>query len=233
MPSRTIDRNEEIRPALSESPRRSFCDESNGPITTIMKRVIVITAVVVLAFAALAPAQTTSTPTGTKPLADVAKAEEARRKSVKKPAKVYTNGDLRPDPSRGGAAPPPSVTTPPDASGNATASNATPAAPVAAAPGAIKDEAYWAGRMKAARESLQRTQIFADSLQSRINALLTDFVNRDDPAQKAKIEGDRKAALAELERVKKELAEQAQAITAIEDEARRAGVPAGWLRPGA
>jgi hypothetical protein len=72
-----------------------------------------------------------------------------------------------------------------------------------------------------------------DSLQSRINALQTDFVNRDDPAQRAKIEGDRKAALAELERVKKELDENTKKITAIEDEARRAGVPAGWLRPGA
>jgi len=80
---------------------------------------------------------------------------------------------------------------------------------------------------------MDRQQIFADSLQSRINALTTDFVNRDDPAQRAKIEADRKTALAELERVKKELVDQAKAITAIEDEARRAGVPPGWLRPGA
>ena len=33
-------------------------------------------------------------------------------------------------------------------------------------------------------------------------------MNRDDPAQKAKIEGDRKAALAELERVRKEIEAQ-------------------------
>ena len=87
--------------------------------------------------------------------------------------------------------------------------------------------------MKDARDKLQRTQIFADSLQTRINSLTTDFVNRDDPAQRAKIEADRKAALAELERVKKEIDDQNKAIAAIEDEARRAGVPAGWLRPGA
>jgi hypothetical protein len=58
----------------------------------------------------------------------------------------------------------------------------------------------------------------------------TDFINRDDPAQKAKLETDRKAALAELERVKKEMNDQTKAIAAIEEEARRAGVPAGWLR---
>jgi uncharacterized protein with ATP-grasp and redox domains len=87
--------------------------------------------------------------------------------------------------------------------------------------------------MKDAREKLQRSQMFADSLQTRINSLLTDFINRDDPAQKAKLEADRKAALAELERVKKEIDDQTKAIAAIEEEARRAGAPAGWLRPGA
>ena len=41
------------------------------------------------------------------------------------------------------------------------------------------------------------------------------------------------ALATELERVKKELVDQQKAITSIEDEARRAGVPSGWLRPGA
>ena len=84
--------------------------------------------------------------------------------------------------------------------------------------------------MKEARDKLTRSQLFADSLQTRINSLTTDFVNRDDPAQRAKIETDRQAALAELEKVKKDIEEQGKAIKAIEDEARRAGVPPGWLR---
>ena len=87
--------------------------------------------------------------------------------------------------------------------------------------------------MKEARAQLSRLQIFADSLQSRINALKTDFVNRDDPAQRSKIEQDLNAALAELERVNKDIALQNKAIKDLEDEARRAGVPPGWLRPGA
>jgi RNA polymerase-binding transcription factor DksA len=87
--------------------------------------------------------------------------------------------------------------------------------------------------MKAAQAQLERSQILMDSLQSRINALTTDYVNRDDPAQRAKIEGDRKAALAELERVRKEVDDAGKAIKALEDDARRAGVPPGWLRPGA
>jgi hypothetical protein len=194
-----------------------------------MRRFIAITAVVVVGFTALAAAQSSAT----KPLADVAKDEEARRKGVRKPAKVYTNGSLRTDVAPGVAAAPTAATLT-DQPGNASPTIIGPGMAVPPAPtGAGKDQAFWSGRMKAERTTLDRLQIFADSLQSRINALLTDFVNRDDPAQRAKIETDRRTALAELERVKKELDEQRKKIAALEDEARRAGVPAGWLRPGA
>ena len=100
-------------------------------------------------------------------------------------------------------------------------------------PAPAKDQAYWSGRMKARARRSNAPQMFADSLQSRINALTTDFVNRDDPAQRAKIETDRNTALAELERVKKEIDEQTKAIAAIEDEARRAGVPSAGCGRGA
>ena len=190
-----------------------------------MKRVMFWAVTVIVFGAAVGWADQTSQ----KPLADVAKEEEARRKSTRKPAKVYTNDNLRSDISTPVAAPPP----PAAPSGNTTPStNATPAAPGVTTP-PPQDQAYWQGRIKTVRDQMQRTQIFADSLQSRINALTTDFVNRDDPAQRARIEADRNAALAELERVKKELEDQAKQIKAIEDEARRAGVPSGWLRPGA
>ena len=194
-----------------------------------MKRVIAIAAVVIAAFAHLASAQSTSTTPSTS-IADLAKAEEARRKSVRKPAKVYTNGDLRTDVSAGVPAPTAATSTAP--ASEPAGDNKTPGAPAEPAPPAGGGQEYWAGRMKGAQEQVARTQIFMDSLQSRINALTTDFVNRDDPAQRAKIETDRQAALAELARVKKELAEQTKAIKTIEDEARRAGAPPGWLRPG-
>ncbi len=98
-------------------------------------------------------------------------------------------------------------------------------------PAAMKDQAFWAGRMSKARTDLSRTQMFADSLQTKINSLQTDFVNRDNPSRRTKIKQDRNTALAELERLKKEIDEQTKAIAAIEEEARRANVPAGWLRP--
>ena len=191
-----------------------------------MKRVLAISAALIVTCASLASAQ----PSMTKPLADVARAEEARRQAVKKPAKVMTNKDLTPDISKGVGG----TTTVTPVTDSTTPANATPGTPAGAAPpataGAKQDQAFWQGRMKEARDKLQRSQLFADSLQTRINSLTTDFVNRDDPAQRSKIEQDRNAALAELERVKKDIADQNKAIQGIEDEARRAGVPPGWLR---
>jgi hypothetical protein len=70
----------------------------------------------------------------------------------------------------------------------------------------------------------------AEAFQSRVNALTTDFVNRDDPYQRAQIAVDRQKALAELERVKTEIVRLKQQIADIEEEARQAGVPPGWLR---
>ena len=77
---------------------------------------------------------------------------------------------------------------------------------------------------------MQRSQTFAEALQSQINALYTEFVNMSDPAQRAVIEQKRLAAIAEQDRVKADVARHTKAIAAIEDEARRANVPAGWLR---
>jgi hypothetical protein len=160
-------------------------------------------------------------------LATVAKQEEERRKKVKT-GKVYTNDTLKPDitastpatPESGSEPAPPSTQVP---------SVSLPAGE-AASSGDAKDEAYWRQRIGAARSALERSRIFGDALQSRINALTTDIVNRADPAQRTQLELERQRALAELERVKKEVAEQTKAITDIEEEARKAGVPPGWLR---
>jgi len=197
-----------------------------------MKRVIAITATLVVAGSYVAAAQQAPSRPPAPTLAEVAKAEEERRKTVKKPAKVYTNANLaKPDVVT--SAPPSTAATDPGA-GDATSSNTSPTIPGGQAPpvdpGAMKDQAYWSGRMAAARGEVTRTQLFADSLQTRINSLRTDFVNRDNPVERAKIEQDLNAALAELENVKKELDQKAKAITAIEEEARRANVPSGWLR---
>jgi len=151
-------------------------------------------------------------------LGDVARREEARRKNVKS-GKTYTNESLRGDAS----------TTP---------SAATPAPAVAPTPvpekkddqDPKKDQKYWKDRMGQARDNLQRAKMFEEALQSRINALSADFSARDDPAQRGQIADNRQKALAELDRVKKDIAAYEKQVRDIEDEARKAGVPPGWVR---
>jgi hypothetical protein len=163
-------------------------------------------------------------------LADVARQEEARRKTVAAPGKVYTNDDVRPEPRPSAADPTPAVPTPPAADQAKSDEAAKPAGDDAAAGTEKQDQAYWQKRLTAARDSMSRARMFAEALQSRINALNTDFTNRDDPAQRAVVAKDRQQALAELERVQKEIEESTKAIAQIQDEGRRAGAPAGWLR---
>ena len=203
----------------------------------------------VLAGAVLAAAAS-ATIVSAQTLGDVARQEAERRKTIKSTAKVITNESLRrelppppspgapaaagaPAPAEAPAAAPAAPSTP-----GAAAAPATPGAPApaaappatAAAPPPVNDEASWRKRVTDARDTLSRAQIFAEALQSRINALSTDFVNRDDPAQRNTIAAERQKALAELDRVKQDIQTQQKAIAAVQDEARKAGVPAGWVR---
>ena len=165
-------------------------------------------------------------------LADVARKEEARRKTIPQPAKVYTNKDLGSAPPAPTPPPPAAASTPPDAAGvkEADKSAAEKNADAATDQAPPKDKAYWAGRLQALQEQLDRNETYAAALQSRINALTTDFVNRDDPAQRSVIERDRQKDIAELNRLKRTIGNDKKALVDFAEEARRAGVPPGWLR---
>ena len=168
-------------------------------------------------------------------LADVAKKEEERRKSVTAPAKVYTNKDLNPVPA---GSPPPlapakardGAAKDKDKEADTDAKGKGSKAPDAGDKTAVKDQAYWAGRYKSLQDALLRDQNYTDAMQTRINSLNADFVNRDDPAQRAVIERDRQKALAELGRLKQSVVDTKKAIADLDEEARRAGVPPGWMR---
>ena len=147
-------------------------------------------------------------PVSAQSLADVARHEGSRRKQIKKPSRVLTNKDLRPSET-----PPPPPQPPQEAQPPAKAEGTTPSE-----------------RMTDARQALERSQMYHDALQSKINALWADFTARDDRAQREVIETERKKALAEYDRVKLEIEANKKAIDDLEEEARRAGVPPGWLR---
>jgi hypothetical protein len=156
-------------------------------------------------------------------LGEVAKKEEARRQAVKGTSKVYTNDTLKGDPTPAAPAVPPATSAAP------APTTAKPAEkPAEADP--KRNEAYWKDRIKTARAELDRAKMFNEALQSRINGLSTDFAARSDPYQREQISQDRQKALAEFERTKKEIATLEKEIKDIEEEARKAGVPPGWLR---
>jgi hypothetical protein len=162
-------------------------------------------------------------------LAEVAKKEADRRKSVSEPAKVYTNKDLSPVPP-GSPPPPPPAAAPNDTAKAADGDKKADDKAEKPEKGPVKDQAYWSGRLKGLQDKLARDKDYADAMQTRINSLTTDFVNRDDPAQRSVIEQNRNKSIAELGRLNTSVKDTQKAIDDLLEEARRAGVPPGWLR---
>jgi len=203
-----------------------MADRKKTPMSTRHTRSIVVMA------ACAAVAVLAARPVWAQSLADVAKKEEERRQKTGEPAKVYTNKDLK-----GGlepAPPPPSQTpaadAPKDAGGDATKAKAGAADKDDKDAKNAKDPAYWSGTLKSLKAKLEQDQAYAEAMQTRINALTTDFVNRDDPIQRSKIEKDRIKELADLADLTKAAAADKKAIADFEELARRSGIPPGWLR---
>jgi len=180
-------------------------------------------------------------------LGSIAKKESERRKTAPS-GKVYTNDSLSPAPepssapaTSGSDAAPAASSSDTDKSGvdksttdksaADTTDKAAPSKQVSADPAERKkDEAEWRERIQNEREALDRAKSYADALQTKINSLNTDFVNRDDPVQRAAIAAQRDKSLAEMDRLKKEIAEHTKKIATIQQDARRAGAPPGWVR---
>lgn len=182
----------------------------------------------VAAFSALA-ALLGSMPVAAQSLGAVAKEAETQRKTTKSAGKVYTNDQLKSDPK--------DIPTSTPASAGSTAAPPSQSGVVADdkakqdAPGKqTKDEAYWRDRIKAEREALARAETFAGALQSQVNGLYGEFTACQAPPQCNEISAKRQKSMSELDRVKKEIAQHTKGIADIQEEARRAGVPAGWVR---
>jgi len=202
----------------------------------IATQVLIVTVALAAVLTSGAPAQS---------LGDVARKEEARRKETGS-GKTYTNENLRsapepaaPAPSTSAAAPStsapstaaPAGTAKPDAkTGDAAKAGDAPKADAKPAADPKADAAAWKKRREGIETALERAKSFAEALQSRINGLTADFSARDDPAQRQRVANDRQKALTELDRVKKEIADHTKALADLQEEARKAGVPPGWLR---
>lgn len=154
-------------------------------------------------------------------LGELALREAVRRQSAPEAVRSLTDADVGPPPAR---APRPAK-LPAAAAGDTPTSREKPPAAVTQ-----KDEAWWRARMAQARLALERDTLLVKALESRAAVLTRDVANRDDPAQRAMLIAERVRVLKEIDLLKQQVIADTEAIAAIEDEARREGVPPGWIR---
>ncbi len=166
-------------------------------------------------------------------LADLAKKDTDRRKTVKHPAKVYTNEDVQdvkpimPMMENDGTG-----TKPMDP--NASTASATPAGAAKAAgtgtPGVkAGEEAQWRSRMQAARDLVSRTQLQLEGMRNRA-AQLTAASAAASQEQRGSFQKQQQDALQEYDRLRADLQKNQKALADLESEAQRSSVPPGWLR---
>ena len=160
-------------------------------------------------------------------LGDVANAEASRRAAVKTPAKRYTNDNLTPASSALPAPAVPTTVTPPVSKPEAAAGKQ---GEDARRTEETKTEKYWKDRAGAIRQSLARNTIMLDAFRSQINGLNAEFLSVDDPGRRALLEKRIQNASAELQRVQHDIETGKRAVIELEEEARKAGIPSGWLR---
>ena len=158
--------------------------------------------------------------------ADAAEREALRRQLTGKATHVYTNLDLPAlpvsrgeDSARTGNEPTPAAGAPRGANDDALS-----------APVEVRDEAWWRGRVASLRTSAERNDMLAKAMQTKVNAITADIVGRDDPFQRRELRDQLQKALAELDRLQSATLEARKDLEALQEQARRAGAPPGWLR---
>lgn len=152
-------------------------------------------------------------------LGELGRREAVRRQAVNASARKLTDADIGPAPERVAPKPTPVV--------GAASDEVKPGEKPAEPP---KDEKWWRARITAARAALERDKLLLAALDNRVSTLTRDVVNRDDPAQRAALINERLRALEELDLMRKQVVADTEAIALIEEEARKAGIPPGWIR---
>jgi hypothetical protein len=183
-----------------------------------------------------------TTPASPAPPAAEAKPDKSLAGAAKKArkgapaAKVLTNEDL--DKARaggaavsvlaaeGGQAATPSEGGSADENPNLDGGDANAAVP--------KDEATWRQRADAARARITDAAAIVASAEQRLAELRSDIApdtaDPQNPFRMQTRESEVKVETERLESSRAELAAAKQALTDLEDEARRASIPPGWLR---
>lgn len=165
-------------------------------------------------------------------LGELAFREAVRRQATPQAARRVTDKDLGPVPDRPARPVAPPVYVPDEMLPGAKLGEK----PVVDADRADRpdlsnrNEAWWRSRMMQARAAAERDRLLVTALESRVGALTRDVANRDNPVERAALAAERIKVLEELDQMRLQLTADIKTIADIEEEARRAGVPPGWLR---
>jgi len=167
-------------------------------------------------------------------LGELALRESVRRAATPAPTRVLTAADLGPVPERPMPVVPPPVVvpevTPVVSPVVKPVSNDETVGAVKPGENVEKNETWWRARMVKARADLERDRLTVAALETRVNLLTREASSADAPGRRSALVAERVRTLAELERMRTQVADGVKAISDIEDEARREGVPPGWLR---
>lgn len=163
-------------------------------------------------------------------LADIARKEEERRKAIKAPGKLYTNEDLLKYPVSAPPAADPAKQEPAQAADASKTGGAASASPGPEVPTVEKGEAYWRKLVTDARDRVTRSKTYLDVLTERVRGLNQTFYSSENAEERSTVWAQRSKLVDELERLKKDIADQEKDVTKVEEDAKKANVPAGWIR---
>ena len=152
---------------------------------------------------------------------------EAMRRQMTGQSKASLSNMSLPEP------PPPAVSgeaPPVTAAATGEESIAAAAAEGGQKPEQKKDEGWWRDRMTKARQALAKDEAALPAAEGKVAGMTTEVINMDDPARQSKLRQQLMVTLAEVERLKGQIEADKKAIADIQVEARRAGVPPGWVR---
>lgn len=173
-----------------------------------------------------APGSTTMTQSSKPPqesLGEAARRAREQKKEAGKPARTFNNDNI---PAAGGIS-----TVGEKAEAPAEGAAADGSAPAAENKGAAGDEQAWRARFAKLRETLAADQHDLEVMQRELSVL--DVVNYPDPQktlQQETTRGDINKKTADIEKQKKKIEADQQAIADAQDDLRKSGGDSGWAR---
>jgi chromosome segregation ATPase len=192
-----------------------------------MKRLLINVGLILIFFVAVSFAEDS-------PLVKAAKREKARRAKVKSD-KTFTNKDIEDFKAKNKDT---EAVVEGENQGEEQTGEQTEAEPAegeTTQPQAEEDkgndEKYWKDRYTDVAEDLKQAEDKLQNLQEEMNGLrIAYYAEQDGVAGRPKINSEIEKQFDEIEAAKKQVEDSKQALENLEEEARKAGVPPGWVR---